>query len=115
VLGEDSTTRIIRFYDVRDLTGRVGYLPAVDWRGGYTRNVAGNDSQIDLLAFAMSIQCSPESWMSAAQIWSMCGRLIVEQTPEVHTRIRTLLADLRSGKSAEGFYVTRPRTSERAR
>ncbi|HET6246498.1 MAG TPA: hypothetical protein VFE47_02280 [Tepidisphaeraceae bacterium] len=103
VLGTESTTRFIRFYDVRDLCGPREYLPSI-LRGSY--RYERNATRIESLAQAISIHCSPESWMSAAQMRSMGGRLVVEQTPAVHARIRQMLADIRSGKSVEGFAMT---------
>ncbi len=102
-------SKVVEFYEVRDLTSKIQNFPGVEINlnpsnfgagvseeaedTGEAQSTIDEDRLIELIRGTVE----PVSWTEDAEntITPKQGTLVVRQTPEVHRKIRTLLADLR--------------------
>lgn len=104
-------SKVVEFYDVRDLTAKIGNFPGIDINlnpsgagagasmeeeedaGGEELKTIETDRLIDMIKQAVD----PVSWNedTSNTIVDKSGTLVVRQTPENQRRIRKLLADIR--------------------
>jgi hypothetical protein len=107
-LGFESLSTAIRFYDVRDLIDRMDYTPFSQWNGAGVEMEFTRSEGIFTLARVVASRGAAETWMTVNAISSIAGRLVIDQTPQVHALIRHALADLRAGKTVDGYHLRRP-------
>jgi hypothetical protein len=93
------------FYDLRDLLDTAHYsAPALVIENATLRQP---EELSGIAAFKAAIQLNidPESWVGwcRGKAQPVCGRLAIEQTPQVQDRVRAMLADMRRGKWMTGF------------
>jgi hypothetical protein len=99
VEGNTSTDTVVRFYDVRDLARRGAYHAG---KRDENIEILGSQSLAGLVAH----RGRDNPWYPPAQAYVLFGRLVVEQTPAGHEEVRQILADVRAGKSIEGFTLS---------
>ncbi len=100
--------QILEIYDIRDLAKVISNFPSKDFNltpSGFSGDDFGDEGiepqplvlEADRLADLIRSNIAPESWDLDPnnRCDPVAGALVVRQTPQVHTLIRTLLADLR--------------------
>jgi len=101
---------VMRIYDIRDLTPRLSVFPtdsgdyfsfSSELRLGVDEEMQANRDKLDPAAIVAEIKRRTEgAWGEGTRIETRYGKLIVVQSQQVHERIATILAFIRTDPSA---------------